>query len=196
MTLLRTLAVLAGVAAVAGPAAAAPAQQTAVFAGGCFWTMEHKFERLPGVTKVVSGYTGGREKNPRYEQVASETTGHVEAVQVTYDPARVTYRQLVDRYWRMIDPRDDGGQACDRGPSYRAMVFVRNADEKAAAMASKAAIDTGVFKGRIVTPIRDAATFWPAEREHQDFAARNRAQYERYRVGCGRDRILAQIWPK
>ncbi|HWA21943.1 MAG TPA: peptide-methionine (S)-S-oxide reductase MsrA [Caulobacterales bacterium] len=178
----------------AGPAIAAPTMATAIFAGGCFWTMEHGLEEVPGVVSAVSGFTGGPEKNPTYQQVASERTGHVEAVKVTYDPAKISYRQLLDRYWRLTDPTDLGGQACDRGKSYQPAVFVASAAERKIAEASKAAIDSGPRKGRVATPIRNAAPFWPADAYHQDFAKRNPAYYERYRVGCGRDKILQKLW--
>jgi peptide-methionine (S)-S-oxide reductase len=176
------------------PVASAQRAGTAVFAGGCFWTVEYGFEKIPGVISAVSGYSGGAERNPTYKDVAGARTGHLEAVKVTYDPSRISYRQLVDAFWRMIDPTDDQGQACDIGPSYRTAIFVGSPAERAAAEASKAAIDTGSRKGKIVTRILAQKTFWPAEFEHQDFAKKHPADYEDYRVGCGRDRILARIW--
>lgn len=178
----------------AGSAVAAPQVATAIFAGGCFWTMEHGLEEIPGVVSAVSGFTGGTEKNPTYEQVSSERTGHVEAVKVTYDPARISYAQLVNRYWRLTDPTDLGGQACDRGKSYQPAIFVASAEERKVAEASKDAINSGPRKGHVATPIRNIAPFWPAEAYHQDFAKRNPAYYERYRVGCGRDKILQKLW--
>ena len=198
MTQKRPLLIAAALAAACLSLAAAPLGQrkleTAIFAGGCFWTMEHGLETLPGVVKAVSGFTGGHVANPSYADVTTETTGHVEAVEVTYDPSQISYRQLVDHYWRLIDPTDDGGQACDRGPSYHSAIFVASDEQKRDALASLAAINSGKLKGHIVTPIRPAVTFWPAEGYHQHFAERNPARYGLYRVGCGRDRILATIW--
>ncbi|CAN5173987.1 peptide-methionine (S)-S-oxide reductase MsrA [soil metagenome] len=174
--------------------AAAPQTQTAIFAGGCFWTMEHGLEEIPGVTEAVSGYTGGKTAHPTYEDVNTETTGHLEAVRVTYDPAKITYRQLVDRYWRLIDPAQTDGQACDRAPSYHSAIFVNSPQQRKDAEASKAAIDNGKLKGRIATEIRDAAPFWAAEGYHQNYARLHPAQYGAYRVGCGRDGILKAVW--
>ena len=191
---LLTLAAAAVSAAVFAQPAKPGGMQTAVFAGGCFWTMEHGLESIPGVVKAVSGFTGGHVSKPAYSDVVTETTGHVEAVQVTFDPKKISYRELVDRYWRLIDPTDDGGQACDRGPSYHAAVFYASPEQKNEVEASKAAIDKGPLKGRIATWIRPAADFWPAEEYHQHFADRNPVRYGAYRVGCGRDRILARIW--
>ena len=176
------------------PALAAPRTETAVFAGGCFWTMEKGLEHVPGVLDAQSGYAGGRTARPSYEDVNTETTGHLEAVRVTFDPARISYRQLVDRYWRMIDPTQADGQACDIAPSYHSAIFVSSPAQRQAAEASKAAIDTGPLKGRIATQIRDAAPFWPAEGYHQNYAQLHPAQYARYAEGCGRDRRLKAVW--
>lgn len=167
---------------------------TAIFAGGCFWTMEHKFEETPGVIEAVSGFTGGREPNPTYEQVVNHQTHHVEAVKVTYDPDRISYRQLVDAYWHMVDPTDLQGQACDRGANYSPAIFVASPAERKAAEASKAAVNTRFLKDKILVPIRDSTAFWPAGPEHQDFARKNAATYNQYNQGCGRDRILRVIW--
>ena len=175
-------------------AAAAPQMQTAVFAGGCFWTMEHKMEGVAGVASVVSGYTGGRTAKPSYQDVNTETTGHVEAVKVTFDPSKISYRKLVDSYWRMIDPTQADGQVCDIAPSYHPIVFVADPAQRREAEASKASIDTGKMKGRIVVPIRDAAAFWPAEGYHQDYATKNPGAYAAYANGCGRDRRLKELW--
>lgn len=183
-------ALLSGTSAVA----AAPRYETAVFAGGCFWTMEHDFELLPGVVKVVAGFSGGKETHPTYEQVSSERTGHLEAVQVTWDPAKTSYARLVNRFWRMIDPTDTEGQACDKGPSYHSAIFVASPEQQRAAEASRAEIDRGALKGRIATQIRPAATFWPAEDYHQHFATTNAVRYNAYRWGCGRDAVLKRIW--
>ena len=176
------------------PALAQPRLETAVFAGGCFWTMEHGLETIPGVVKAVSGYTGGHVPHPSYEDVTTETTGHFESVQVTFDPSKISYRQLTDRYWRLIDPTDDGGQACDRGPSYRTAIFVASPAQRKAAEESLAAINTGKLKGHIATRILTAQTFWPAEDYHQQFTMKNPVRYNAYRVGCGRDGILKSIW--
>ncbi|NEX92465.1 peptide-methionine (S)-S-oxide reductase MsrA [Caulobacter sp. 17J65-9] len=174
-------------------AAPAPATQTAVFAGGCFWCTEADFEKIPGVVSAVAGYTGGSEPRPTYEQVSSERTGHVEAVKVTFDPNRVSYRALVDKFWRTIDPTDAGGQFCDRGPSYHTAVFVSGPDQRREAEASRAVAATQV-KGKFVTPVRDATTFWPAEAYHQDFYKKNPLRYRTYREGCGRDARLKAVW--
>jgi len=176
------------------PAIAQTRLETAVFSGGCFWTMEHGLETIPGVVKAVSGYTGGHVPHPTYADVTTETTGHYESVQVTYDPSRISYRQLTDRYWRLIDPTDDGGQACDRGPSYRSAVFVASPEQRRAAEESLAAINTGKLKGHIATRILPAQTFWPAEDYHQQFTVKNPVRYNAYRIGCGRDGILKSIW--
>lgn len=180
------------------PAAWAPAafarEEQAVFAGGCFWCMEHDMQGVQGVISVMSGYTGGKERNPTYEQVSSERTGHYESVRVTFDPDKISYAQLLERYWKLIDPTDDGGQFCDRGPSYRSAIFVKP-EHKAAAEASKAKLAaSGKIKGRIVTPILPLGEFWPAEEYHRDFAKNNKARYDTYRKGCGRDATLRRVW--
>jgi len=170
------------------------AVQEAVFAGGCFWCMEIDMRSAPGVIEVESGYTGGTLDNPSYEDVLTERTGHYEAVRVRFDPARISYRQLVDRYWRFTDPTDGGGQFCDRGPSYRPASFVTPA-QRADAEASKAAvIDSGAVNGRVITPILPLGPFYMAEEYHRDYARRNRARYAAYRAACGRDARLRQVW--
>ncbi|MBI4263426.1 MAG: peptide-methionine (S)-S-oxide reductase MsrA [Acidobacteria bacterium] len=166
----------------------------AVFAGGCFWTIEYEFERLPGVVKAVSGFSGGDHRFPTYDDVEGGRTGHLEAVEVTYDPRQIRYRELVDAFWRMIDPTDAAGQTCDRGNHYRSAVFVGDETQREAALASRAAIDTGPRRGRLVTPIRAEKPFWPAGAEHQDFYRTNAARYQLYRSLCGRDRVLAEVW--
>jgi peptide-methionine (S)-S-oxide reductase len=143
---------------------------------------------------VEVGYAGGRVDHPTYAQVSSETTGHLESVKVTFDPDQISYADLVERYWRRIDPTDDGGAFCDRGPSYHSAIFVQTADQRRIAEASKAALDGGRFKGRVVTEIRDAAPFWPAEAYHQHYADKNPLAYQLYRTGCGKDRRLKQLW--
>jgi peptide-methionine (S)-S-oxide reductase len=181
-------------AAPAGAFAAQPKLETAVFAGGCFWTVEHDFELLPGVVKVTAGYTGGNEPHPTYDAVSSEKTGHVEAVQVTYNPAATSYARLTNRFWRMIDPTQADGQACDHGASYQSAIFYASPEQRRIAEASRAEIDQGALKGRVVTQIRPAAAFWPAERWHQHFATAEPARYGAYRAGCGRDAVLKRIW--
>ncbi len=179
----------------AGVLNAQPRLETAVFAGGCFWTMEHGLEEIPGVVRAISGYAGGRVQHPTYEQVTSETTGHLESVQVTYDPARISYAQLVDRYWRLIDPTDDGGMACDRGASYHSAIFVQTPEQRQIVERSEAQLLAGPLRGkRIATQLRPAAPFWPAEAYHQHFAERNPVRYAAYRIGCGRDGVLKALW--
>lgn len=166
----------------------------AVFAGGCFWCMESDFEKLDGVTDVVSGFTGGTLKNPTYN---GNHAGHYEAVEVTYDPAKVSYQQLLDHYWVNIDPFDDGGQFCDRGHSYLAAIFVANEAERKSAEASKRAV-IEMFPGqKVVIPILDASTFYPIKGEesyHQDFYKKSPVRYKYYRWNCGRDQRLEEIW--
>ena len=171
------------------PSAAA----TAVFAGGCFWCMENDMRGIPGVLKVESGYTGGHVDRPTYRDVTSETSGHYESVRVTYNPAKLDYGFLLYKYWKLVDPTDDGGQFCDRGPSYRPAVFVtpdqRPIAEKSRAEAAKR-LKTGVMKAQIL-PLQ---TFWPAEAYHRDYAKNHALDYNVYRVGCGRDGRLKQVW--
>jgi len=180
------------------PAAWAPAafarEEQAVFAGGCFWCMEHDMQAVPGVISVMSGYTGGKEKNPTYEQVSSETTGHYESVRVTYDSSKITYAQLLERYWKLIDPTDAGGQFCDRGPSYRSAIFV-TPEQKPMADFSKTKLEaSGKIRKKIVTQILPLGEFWPAEENHRDFAKNNKQRYDSYRRGCGRDATLRKVW--
>ena len=187
-------ALAAALPLVALPTLAATRTETAVFAGGCFWTMEKGMEHVPGVISAVSGYTGGHTAHPSYEDVSTETTGHVEAVKVTFDPSKISYRKLVDSYWRMIDPTEGDGQVCDIAPSYHPIVFTAGPEQHREAEASKAAIDTGKLKGRIAVQIRDTSAFWPAEAYHQQYAQKNPVQYAAYAVGCGRDRRLKEVW--
>jgi peptide-methionine (S)-S-oxide reductase len=183
----------------AAPKSAAPAVNVehATFAGGCFWTMESKFEGFPGVQSVISGYCGGHEDNPTYEEVSSGTTGHLETIDVTFDPKKVTYSQLLDRYWRSIDPTQSNGQACDHGDEYRSAIFWHDQNQRRLAEASKQKLDDAhTLPGPIVTKIVEAKTFFPAEEYHQDFWKKNPEHYAAYREGCGRDRRLAQLWGK
>lgn len=167
----------------------------ATFAGGCFWCMVGPFEALPGVKKVVSGYTGGHTENPTYEQVCSGTTGHTEAIQILYDPEQVSYETLVETYWRQIDPTDPGGQFVDRGDSYRPGIFYHDEEQRRIAEASKAALAaSGRFDKPIVVPIEPASTFWEAEEYHQGFYQKQPLHYQRYRMSSGRDDFLAEHW--
>lgn len=168
-------------------------REVAVFAGGCFWSTEANFEHMPGVVSAVSGFAGGRVAAPTYEQVVRGGTGHLEAVQVTFDPARITYRQLVDRFWLTIDPTDPDGQFCDQGPSYATAVFA-TAAQKPTAEASRRVAAARIGAARFVTPVRDAARFWPAEASHQDFARLNPVRYAGYSRFCGRAARLRAVW--
>ncbi len=167
----------------------------ATFAGGCFWCSEADFEKLPGVIKVISGYTGGEEKNPTYEQVSSGKTGHVEAVQIFFDPARITYEELLDYFWRHIDPTDSGGQFVDRGSQYRSAVFYHNEEQKRLAERSKEdLVRSGKFKKPIVTMIIPFKQFYEAEDYHQDYYKKNSFKYQFYRFNSGRDQFLTETW--
>ena len=183
--------------AVAGSphAGAAAERATATFAGGCFWCMEGPFEKLPGVFSVTSGYSGGQKKNPTYEEVSAGITGHAESVQVVYDPAKVTYEQLLETFWHNIDPVSANGQFCDRGTQYRSAIFYEGEAQKTAALASKAKLEeSGQLKKPIVTQIVAFAVFYPAEDYHQDFYKKNPFRYQTYRMGCGRDQRLKELW--
>jgi peptide-methionine (S)-S-oxide reductase len=198
VAVLMALAVAACNGSPAPDIAVAPARPpvegaTALFAGGCFWCVEHDFAKIDGVVDAVSGYAGGARQNPTYEN----HDGHLEVVQVTYDPARITYAALVERYWRLIDPTDGGGQFCDRGPSYRPALFPATAEERQIAEASKAALTaSGVLPGPVAVEILPAAQFWLAEEYHQDYAEKNPVRYRFYRNGCGRDRRVAEVWQR
>jgi peptide-methionine (S)-S-oxide reductase len=169
--------------------------EVATLAGGCFWCVEADLEKVRGVLLVTSGYTGGHVPRPTYEQTNTKTTGHTEAVQVIFDPKRISYAELLEVFWRSIDPTDDQGQFCDRGNVYRPEIFVHDAEQRKIAEASKQKLhETKPFAEPIKVPITDASTFWPAERYHQDFYKTNPDHYRRYRQGCGRDRRLEQLW--
>ena len=167
--------------------------EIALFAGGCFWSAERDVEAVPGVVEAVSGFAGGTVANPSYEQVVRGGTGHLEAVRVTFDPARISYGQLVRRFLRTIDPTDSGGQFCDRGPSYRTAIFALNPAQRRDAGAAVADANR-ILRGRVVTPVRAASPFYPAEAYHQDYARRNAAHYARYRSGCGKDARIRAVW--
>lgn len=169
----------------------------AVFAGGCFWCMEPPFDAVPGVVATVPGYTGGKRANARYKQVSVGGTGHVEAIEVTYDPARVSYDQLLAVFWRNIDPLDDGGQFCDRGDQYRSAIFYATEEEKEAAVKSRDAVmASSSLNGTIVTAILPANVFYPAEEDHQDYYKRNPIRYKYYSFACGRGQRLKALWGK
>ena len=185
---------LAGGAA-ASAAGPAPGLAHATFAGGCFWCMEGPFDHVTGVVSTTSGYTGGSVKKPSYEQVSSGATGHAEAVDVVYDPAKVTYAQLLDVFWHNVDPTDGGGQFCDRGNQYRTAIFYHDAEQQRLAEQSKQAIEaSGKLKRKIVTQIVPAGEFYAAEDYHQDYYLRNPIRYKYYRFNCGRDDRLKQLW--
>ena len=167
--------------------------EQATFASGCFWCTESDFDKVAGVVSTVSGYTGGRVVNPTYQQVSSGGTGHVESVEVRFDPAVVTYEQLLEVYWHNVDPFSGRGQFCDFGEQYRPVIWVHTAAQRAAADASKARM-ARAFKRPIAVTIEAAVRFFPAEEEHQDFHARSSVRYSYYRWGCGRDARLAEIW--
>ena len=176
----------------ASSAAAAPLEK-ATFAGGCFWCMEPPFEKLPGVRSVVSGYTGGTVANPTYGAVSTGGTGHIEAVEITYDPSRVTYEKLLEVFWRNIDPLNPRGQFCDLGDQYRSAIFFHNEAQHRAAIATRDALAQRK-KWKIVTEIRPAAPFFQAEEYHQDYHLKNPVRYRFYRFNCGRDLRLRQLW--
>jgi peptide-methionine (S)-S-oxide reductase len=176
-----------------GPAPAGLAKAT--FAGGCFWCVEADFDKVPGVKSTTSGYVGGKVANPSYEQVAGKGTGHAEAVEVVYDPKAVSYEQLLTYFWRTIDPTTKDRQFCDAGSPYRTGIFVHDAQQLAAAQASKAALEKSKpFAEPVVTEISMATAFYAAEDYHQDYYKKNPVRYKYYRNGCGRDERLKQLW--
>ena len=202
--LILGLAILVGLA-VECTKAQAGERRTAVFAGGCFWCVESDFESVPGVIEAVSGYTGGKLKNPTYKQVSRGGTGHIEAVQIKYDSGKVSYEELLRLFFRSVDATDAGGQFCDRGESYTTAIFVANKAERAAAEAAKADAQSELGR-KVVTPIRNSARFYPAEAYHQNyyksseiiltrFGPRKKSEaYKRYRKSCGRDKRVKQLW--
>ncbi len=188
---------LAGFAVSLGTATHASAPGTAILAGGCFWCVEHDFRLLDGVTGVVSGYTGGTRPNPTYDNYhdsdAANSVPHVEAAQITYDPAKLSYEKLLQFYFRHIDPTDGDGQFCDRGPAYRPVIFVATEDERAIAEAQE--VEVAKLIGQpVAVEILPAKTFWPAEDYHQDYAAKNPVRYKYYRWNCGRDNRIDKVW--
>ena len=201
--LARGLAVLA--IALLAPAAVAQQDSStsaedgravATFAGGCFWCMEPPYDELDGVIATISGYTGGTTADPSYQEVVQGDTGHAEVVQVTYDPDEVTYDELLEVFWRNVDPLDAGGQFCDRGDQYRTGIFVHNEEQRRLAEQSKQKLEGSErFEGQpIVTEIEEAGPFYPAEGYHQDYYEKNPVRYKFYRWNCGRDQRLAELW--
>ena len=208
------IALLSGLALVTGIACAAPGSDTskttetsnrpktniperqlATFGGGCFWCMEGTFEKLKGVDSVISGYTGGVEKNPTDKEVSRGTTGHTEAVQITFNPTIVTYEQLLDTYWKNIDPTDSDGQFADRGSQYRPGIFFHNEAQKHAAISSRSALEeSGHFQQSVVVEITAYTSFYPAKNDHQDYYRKNPEHYKAYRKGSGRTGFLEKVW--
>ena len=183
--------------AAAAPAAAAPVAATtkAVFAGGCFWCVESDFDKVDGVISTTSGYTGGNVPNPTYEQVSGHHTGHAEAVLIVFDPKKVSYEKLVEHYWRTIDPTTKDRQFCDVGSPYRTAIFAQNAEQLKIAQASKLALEkTKPFKEAIVTEVVMGGPFYPAEDYHQDYYKKNPVRYNYYRLSCGRDARVKELW--
>ena len=190
-----TIAVTAGLGAATGqvPAQDKTKSAQAVFAGGCFWCTESDFDKIPGVLSTTSGYIGGKLRNPTYEAVSAGGTGHIEAVRVTYDPSKVSYATLAARFIRTIDPLDLGGSFCDRGYEYRSAFFVANAAQRLVAETIKKRTQASLRKP-VATLILPATTFYPAEAYHQDYYKKNPIRYRFYRLNCGRDARLKQIW--
>jgi len=184
-------------AQVAPAAPAAASTSKAVFAGGCFWCVESDFDKVPGVVSTTSGYTGGKTANPNYQEVSSHMTGHAEAVEVVFDPSKVSYAQLVEVFWRTIDPTTKDRQFCDVGSPYRSAIYAQDAEQLRIAQASRAALEKSKpFKAPIVTEVVRADTFYRAEDYHQDYYLKNPVRYKFYRTGCGRDARLVQLWGK
>ena len=201
-----TLAVGAAMAALAADAnkpapppkaSAGDNAAVATFASGCFWCTEADFDKVDGVLETISGYTGGTTENPTYQSIGTGRTGHYEALQVKFDPAKVSYERLLAWYWRHVDPVDGDGQFCDRGSQYRPAIFVHDATQRRLAEASRDALaKNGPFDRPIAVAILDARTFTPAEDYHQDYYQKNPLRYRVYRHGCGRDQRIEQIWSK
>lgn len=182
-------------AAASGEAAGSRRLETATFAGGCFWCMEAPFDKLNGVVSVTVGYTGGRTRNPTYEQVSAGGTGHAESVQIVYDPAKIGYEKLLDVFWHNIDPTTPNRQFCDAGSQYRTAIFYHTAEQRRLAEASKLALaESKSLNSPIVTEIVPAGPFYPAEEYHQHYYKKNPIRYRFYRQGCGRDKRLKELW--
>jgi peptide-methionine (S)-S-oxide reductase len=181
--------------ATAAPAMAKPDYETATFAGGCFWCMEPPFEKLDGVISTTAGYTGGHKKNPTYEEVSHGGTGHAEAVQIVFDPRKISYSRLLDVFWHNVDPTNAHGQFCDNGDQYRSEIFYHNEEQRQLAVESLQSLEKKkLFADPIVTRIAPATTFYPAEEYHQDYYKKNPLRYKFYRYTCGRDQRLEQLW--
>jgi peptide-methionine (S)-S-oxide reductase len=194
---LRALGIALVLGTAATPAPAQPATAKATFAGGCFWCVEADFDKVPGVLSTTSGYMGGTVPSPTYEQVVTKLTGHAEVVEIVFDPAKVSYEQLLAVYWRSIDPTTKDRQFCDAGSPYRSAIFANDAAQLAAAKRSLQDLEkTKPFKEPIVTQIETASRFWPAEGYHQDYYKKNPVRYGYYRASCGRDARLAALWGK
>ena len=179
------------------PSSGAPPLEKATFAGGCFWCMETAFEGVGGVVSATSGYAGGHTRNPTYEEVSAGGTGHAESVQVVFDPKKISYEKLLDIFWHNVDPTTPDRQFCDVGSQYRSAIFYHDETQKRLAEASKKKIEaTKTFKEPIVTQIVPLETFYPAEEYHQDFFRKDPVRYQSYRLGCGRDRRLEELWGK
>lgn len=193
-TLTAVMLVLLFMLTAAGSLPAAPLQK-ATFAGGCFWCMEHPFDELPGVVSVTSGYTGGHTRNPTYEEVSAGGTGHAESVQVVYDPAKISYDRLLTRFWHNIDPTAKDRQFCDSGNQYRSAIFYHGEEQRRLALKSRQALEANKpFKGAIVTEIVAATEFYQAEEYHQHYYKKNPLRYSYYRLSCGRDHRLKELW--
>ncbi len=187
---------LAGQAA-AAPAMTKPGYETATFAGGCFWCMEPPFEKLDGVISTTAGYTGGHKKDPTYKEVSHGGTGHAEAVQIVFDPRKISYSQLLDVFWRNVDPTNAHGQFCDNGDQYRSEIFYHNEEQRRLAVESLQTLEKQKpFADPIVTRITPATVFYPAEEYHQDYYKKNPLRYKFYRYSCGRDQRLKELWGK
>ena len=177
------------------PHARAAGEAVATFAGGCFWCVESDFDLVPGVIRTISGYTGGILKDPTYRQVSAGNSGHIEAVRIYFDPKKTSYRKLLDVFWRSVDPTDPGGQFCDRGDSYATAIFANSPEQKKFAEASRARLkQSGVLKRSVVTSVRTAGAFCPAEGYHQDYYTKNPLCYNFYRLSCGRDARIKELW--
>ena len=183
-------------AAVTGATAQEPKTATAVFAGGCFWCVEADFDKVPGVISTTSGYINGKTKNPTYKEVSAGGTGHAEAVEIVYDPSKVTYAKLLDVFWRNIDPLVKDRQFCDSGDMYRSAIFYRSDEEKKLAEETKKRVEAKFAPRKVYTEITKADTFYKAEDYHQDYYKKNEARYNFYRWNCGRDQRLEQLWGK
>lgn len=193
MSRLLLVLFLASATASAAVAQTPPGRAVATFAGGCFWCTEADFDKVPGVLSTTSGYIGGTVANPSYTQVSAGSTGHAEAVEIVYDPAKVSYQQLVDYYWRSVDPLAKDAQFCDRGNQYRTAIFTHNEEQTRLALASKQRTEARL-KQKVFTEIVPAGTFYKAEDYHQDFYKKNPVKYKFYRWNCGRDQRLEQLW--